>query len=258
MRTGIALFLLLALVAPRAAAQTGSAHLDRAEEQLELAEFENAARVLEEVADDPGAGLDRDGVARLLRLRAVVRSALGSDRDATRDLASLVVVLQGREPGPLPSTLRRRFDRLRRAHGSETLRVRVGIRPVADADVRARVTADEGQADVVVRTELSCSSGDREVASSDSGTVTVRGESELVCEGRAFGLGGWRIGSSTARWRSGSPTSVGPATAAFDDELLVWALAGAGAAVLVGVLIAAIAVATSNSGVSGPIWVPRE
>jgi len=263
-RIGIALLLLWGLFAPKALAQgdgSEASGLDRVEQELELAEFEEAARLLQEIADDSRAGLDRDGAARLLRLRAVVRSALGRDRDANRDLASLVLVLEGREPGPLPQSLRRRFDRLRVAFGDRTLRVRVGIRPLGATDVRARVTAEDGEADVVERLELSCRSGAREIASSDSGTVTVRGERELVCEGRAFGPGGWLIGASTARWRSGTEPAADPSPGLATngiDEVLLWGLGGAGVAVLLGVLIAGITVAASSSGVGGPVWVPRE
>lgn len=257
MRTRVAvLFGVIALWSGPALAQ-GS--LDRAEEQLELAEFEEAARLLEEVADDPSAGLDRGAVARLFRLRAVVRSALGRDRDATRDLTALVIVLEGREPGALPQALRRRFDRLRAEHGQDTLRVRVGIRPLGGQEVRARVTADDAESGVVQRTELVCRAGGREVASSDSGMVTVRGEEELECEGRAFGPGGWAIDTSVARWRSGDPdgTEEPPPGGGIDDATLIWILGGAGAAVLVGVLIGVVAYAASDSGVGGPIWVPR-
>jgi len=254
-----ALSLLLCAVAPVAQAQST---LDRAEEQLQLADFELAARTLEEVADDPGADLDRDAVARLFRLRAVVRSALGRDRDANRDLAALVLVLEGREPGPMPQTLRRRFDRLRRAGGEQRLGVRVSIRPLGDEDVRARILTDDESGVVVQRTELSCESGGSEVASSDSGMVTIRGQSELECRGRAFGPGGWRIDESVARWRSGEPDLGDPGTedpgGAGIDETLIWVLVGAGAAVLVGVLIGVVAVAASTSGVGGPVWVPRE
>ncbi|MCA9607772.1 MAG: hypothetical protein KC619_19320 [Myxococcales bacterium] len=234
--------------------------LDRAEEQLELAEFEEAARLLEEVADDPSARLDRSAVARLFRLRAVVRSALGRDRDANRDLTALVIVLEGREPGALPQALRRRFDRLRAQHGQDTLRVRVGIRPLGGREVRARVTADDAESGVVQRTELVCRAGGQEVASSDSGMVTIRGEDELECEGRAFGPGGWEIDTSTARWRSGDPdegTETPPNGGGIDDTTLIWILGGAGAAVLVGVLIGVVAYAASDTGVGGPIWVPR-
>lgn len=256
MRTVLALLGLFALVTPLAHAQSS---LDRAEEQLELAEFEEAARLLEEVADDDRAGLDRDAVARLYRLRAVVRSALGRDRDVTRDLTALVLVLEGREPGALPQSLRRRFDRIRAAQGQESLRVRVGIRPLGADEVRARVTADDGDGGVVQRTELVCRAGGSEVASSDSGEVTVRGEVELECEGRAFGPGGWEIGTSTARWSSGeSDGTDDPPPPGGIDETLIWILGGAGAAVLVGVLIGVVAFAVADTGVGGPIWVPRE
>ncbi len=256
MRTAIALGLGLVAVLPGPASAQGS--LDRAEEQLELAEFEEAARLLEEVADDPSAGLDRAAVARLFRPRAVVRSALGRDRDTTRDLTALVIVLEGREPGALPQTLRRRFDRLRAAHEQETLRVRVGIRPLGGGEVRARVTADDAESGVVQRLELGCRAGAREVASSDSGTVTIRGEEELECEGRAYGPGGWLIDTSIARWRSGDPDTEAPVGGGGVDETLLWILGGAGAAVLVGVLIGVVAFAVSGTGVGGPIWVPRD
>lgn len=258
MRT-FALTWLLCAVAPVAQAQST---LDRAEEQLQLAEFEEAARALEEITDDSSAGLDRDAVARLFRLRAVVRSALGRDRDADRDLAALVLVLEGREPGPMPQTLRRRFDRLRRAAGEPHLGVQVSIRPIGDEDVRARILAEDPSGAVVQRTELACESGGREVASSDSGMVTIRGEAELECRGRAFGPGGWRIDESVARWSSGEPDITDPGDDDVGgtgiDETLIWVLVGAGAAVLVGVLIGVVAVAASTSGVGGPVWVPRE
>jgi len=254
-----ALTLALCAVAPVAQAQ---GTLDRAEERLQLAEFEEAARILEEVADDSSAGLDRDSVARLFRLRAIVRSALGRDRDANRDLAGLVLVLEGREPGPMPQTLRRRFDRMRRSAGEPQLGVRVSIRPLGDEDVRARIVTDDDSGVVVQRTELSCESGGREVASSDSGMVTIRGESELECHGRAFGPGGWRIDESVSRWSSGEPDVTDPGDGDDGgtgiDETLVWVLVGAGAAVLVGVLIGVVALAASTSGVGGPVWVPRE
>ena len=251
----------MGLVALCATPVEAQATLDRAEEQLELAEFEEAARLLEEIADDAGARLDRAAVARLFRLRAVVRSALGREREANRDLTALVLVLEGREPGALPQALRRRFDRARIAHGQDTLRVRVEIRPLGADEVRASVAADDADSGVVERTELTCRAGRREVASSDAGTVTVRGESELECEGRAFGPGGWEIDRSVARWRSGEPEAGGDeggARAGGVDETLLWVLGGAGAAVLVGVLIGVVAFAASEAGVGGPVWVPRE
>lgn len=233
--------------------------LDRAEEQLELAEFEEAARILEEVVGDAGAGLDRDAVARLYSLRAVVRSALGRDRDVGRDLAALVTVLDGREPGALPSGLQRRYERLRRQLGDAPLRVRLRIRPVGDHDVSARLSIDDDPGDVVRRTELVCRSGSRDLASSDSGRVTVRGAISLECEGRAFGPGGWEAGRSTARWRSGEgPGEIPEPGPVGIDEALLLALAGAGAAVVLAVLVAVIAYAASSTGVSGPLWMMRE
>jgi len=251
-RISIALLVLSGGIASGAHAQ---ASLDRAEEQLELAEFEEAARILEEIADDDSARLDRQGVARFYTLRAVVRSALGRDGDAADDLAALVTVLEGREPGALPPSQRTQFDRFRRQSRDEALRVRLMLRPSGVGDVSAQLTVDHDPGDVVRRTELSCRSGGRDVASSDSGSVTIRGESELECQGRALGPGGWEAGRSTARWRSRETGEEIPLRV---DEAWIWALAGAGAGVLLAVLIGVIAYAASSTGVSGPLWMMRE
>lgn len=251
-RIGIALLVLSGGIASGASAQTS---LDRAEELLELAEFEEAARTLEEVADDDSAGLDRQGVVRFYTLRAVVRSALGRDRDAGDDLAALVTVLEGREPGALPPSQRTQFDRLRRQSRDETLRVRLMIRPTEEGEVSASLTVEHDPGSVVRRTELVCRSGGREVASADSGRVTIRGETELECQGQVLGPGGWEAGRSTARWRSRETGGEIPAPL---DDVTIGALAGAGAGVLLVVLIGVIAYAASSTGVSGPIWMMRE
>ncbi len=242
--TGLALA--AQLWAPVAAAQDD---LATAERLLENAEFERAADLLESIAESD-RGLDRAGVAELLRLRAVVRSALGRDRDASRDLASLARVLEGREPGALPDPLRRELERHRR--GARPIEASVRIQPEPGGPVLVRLETEGDPSGLVRRTELVCTSGGREVASTDSDRLSVTGERELECAAALFGPGGWRAAEASARWRGADAGGEAPS---WLDENWGYLAIGAGAAVALVVLISVVVYATAPTGVSGPVWV---
>lgn len=244
---GLAIVVWLAPVT--AAAQ--ASELSRAERLLENAEFEAAADVLETVAESD-AGLDRAEVAELLRLRAVVRSALGRDRDADRDLDALARVLDGREPGALPDPMRRRFDRHRRR--AEPIAARVLISPEGDR-LAVRLRIDNDPSGLVRRQELVCRADGREVASTDADRLTVTGQRELECRAVLYGPGAWRAAEASTTWRGGGDDG-GSGELGWLDENWPYLVAGAGGAVALVVLISIIAYAAGPTGVSGPMWVP--
>lgn len=249
---GLALGLSLSALAPRAQAQHGD--LAMAERLIENAEFEQAANLLQSIADQ-NAGLSREDVAELLRLRAVVRSALGRDREADRDLAALARVLAGREPGPLPDMLQRRYERHRRRVRG-TIEASVLIEPRADGEVTVRLEIDNDPSRLVRRQELVCYAGDREVASTDADRLTVSDQTELRCEAAAFGPGGWRAAEASTTWRSSDPET--PGEPSWFDESWPYLVGGGAGAVGLIVLISVIVYATAPTGVSGPMWVPTE
>lgn len=227
--------------------------LTRAERLLENAEFEAAADALETVAESD-VGLDRAQVSELLRLRAVVRSALGRDRDADRDLAALASVLDGREPGPLPDALRRRFDRHRRR--ARSIDARVLISPGEDTQVEVRLVVDNDPSGLVRRQELVCRADGREVASTDADRLTVSGESELECQAALFGPGAWRAAEASTTWRGTTSGGGGEEELDWFGENWPYLVAGVGGAVALIVLISVIAYLAGPTGVSGPMWVP--
>lgn len=230
--------------------------LREAESALENAEFERAAEILEELADSE-RGLDRADVSELLRLRAVVRSALGREREADRDLLALAQVSEGREPGALPDAMMRRYDRYRqRVPGP--IRASVLIRPAADR-VEVELEIEDDPTELVRRREMVCRAGSRVVASTDALELTVRNESELRCDARVFGPGGWLAAEASTSWRS---SNGGASTPGGEPDWLeqnwTYLLAAGGGLVALIVLIAVVAYVAAPTGVSGPIWVPPE
>lgn len=223
--------------------------LDRAERQLEEAQFEQAAETLSELSESEGP-LDRDAVARLLRLRAVVGVALGRDRAVRRDLIALAAVLDGREAGPMPRQLASQLSRARsRVSGPPNIRVRIDAD--AGGGVRARLRLGDDPGGLTQRTELVCSSGDDELARTEAPDVELGAQSEVVCEATAYGPGGWVMDTAEAR-RATAEDLGGDGT----DFVLPAILGGVGAAVLIGVITGIVIGVTAGRGVGGPMWTP--
>lgn len=224
--------------------------LDRAERQLEEAQFEQAAETLSEFSEGEGP-LERDAVARLLRLRAVVGVALGRDRAVRRDLVALAAVLDGREAGPMPRQLASQLARARnRVSGPPDIRVRIDARE--NGALRARLRLGDDPGGLTQRTLLVCSSGGSELARTEAGDVDLGVQSEVVCEATAFGPGGWVMDTAEARRASSDEIADGGGT----DFVLPAILGGVGAAVLIGVITGIVIGTTAGRGVGGPMWTP--
>ena len=139
--------------------------LDVAERQLEQAQFERAAETLAELAESD-VGLDRDAVARLLSLRAVVGQALGREGDVRRDLLGLASVLRGREPEGLPPNLLGPFEGARRdVRGPPSVRLR--IEPLGAELLRVTLEVEDDPGALTRETLVTCSANEREIVRSN-------------------------------------------------------------------------------------------
>ncbi|MEQ8453933.1 MAG: hypothetical protein RLO52_00820 [Sandaracinaceae bacterium] len=222
--------------------------LDAAERQLEQAQFERAAETLAELAESD-VGLDRDAVARLLSLRAVVGQALGREGDVRRDLLGLASVLRGREPEGLPPNLLGPFEGARReVRGPPSVRLR--IEPLGAELLRVTLEVEDDPGALTRETLVTCSANDREIVRSNDLELRIPAAGRVECEGVARGPGGFEVGRSAARRLAADALGDG------GDPPWLWIAAGAGVAALLAIVIGVAVAASGPAGVGGPEWLP--
>ena len=234
-----------------------SAHplVDEARRYFEQAELERALEVLDraERADD----LTPEDAGTLYETRALVYSALQQTSAVQRDLRRLAIVAPERELGPsAPPELREFYARLRQ-EGVSAPEIHAEA-ALVDGRVVIRGVAGEDPLGLLRSLRLGGrSAGAPAFALLDAGQLTLEPPtiSPAAYYAQAIGPGGVVLASD------GSPTD--PLLFSFQlsdgglgggDELLLWVLIGAGAAVVVtAIVIGAVAASAGPSDLTQPI-----
>jgi hypothetical protein len=230
---------------------------ERARTLLGRADFERALVA----ADAAEAGtLDRDGLIALLETRVLIEAGLGRQEDVDRDLARLVAIEPARPaPASFPPPIVQRLERARASAVAVSVDVEVET-SAAGATLTARnSTAPQG---LVRSLRVTARVGDAAWQTSDEGTLTVAVEEGDVLSyyAQVLGPGGAVLATAGTeaepRTRARAPrravtplpapvTSSGDSSA--DDTPLFVGLGVGGGVLVLGVVIAIVAVSTSSN-----------
>ena len=134
----------VAVVMAAPAIASAQSELDEAQQLFEEANFETALAVLETA--EQGSGLDRDGVIRLLLLRALVHHALGNRRALDESLRALATIAPDFPmDSSYPPAVSGRFEVVR-AQTAEPLALSVETSAVSGGyEISASVVGDTGR-----------------------------------------------------------------------------------------------------------------
>lgn len=227
--------------------------LAAARAKLDAARFAEAVRLYDQIAE-ADEGLDRDGLMRLLRDRALARAALRDREGARLDLAALFSLDPNAELGPeAPPSLRRLADEVR-AESPGRLTLRAEAVPVEGGfEIRTEVESDPAQ---LVRSVRVLELGDGGVQTHTGREVRIETEGQLRYVVEAIGGGGAvlaSVGTPSAPRTVGSiPLAPRMVPDSSDDDTGLWVGIGIGTGIVAAVAVAIAIVLTVPSDETQP------
>jgi hypothetical protein len=242
----------LAAIHAPAAAQD----LERGRELYLDADFEGSRSAFESALGDPH--LDRDGALFAHRHLATLNLLLGAP-DAARAHARAAVALDpaAQTPPGSPREAEQLFDELRDASaGPATLSIETDDAPEPGAVMRIRVRLDPAPEALVAALHLSCESVDEveERGRSPEVELAIVADTGVLCEAEALSRGGARLLHAERSFGDASRDAGGRADAG-GAPAWPWLVAGAGVAVLAGVI--ALVALSPGSGDQAELGRPR-
>lgn len=247
-------FLLIAalLVAPAALvpATVARAQLEEAQTQYEEASFEAALEALERAWQ--GDDLDQDDLIAVLRLRALVHLGLG-DLDAVREDVRLLLSLQPdlQLDESLPPEVHAAAEDLR-AEVGQGIRVRSIVEPT-DTGVWIDAEVEGAPAELLRGVRVSGRAGEEAWRSTQEPPleVTVPGGGTVTYHAEALGPGGAVIAREGSAenpllWSATGEASTPEEADGGSSGAWLWAGVGAGAAAVVGAVVAIVLLGGSS------------